>query len=92
MSSVKIQPIADRILVEPIANETKTRGGIIIPDTAQEKPLSGLVIAVGKGRHNEPMTIAVGDVILYSKQGGTEIKHDGKEYLIMNESDTYAII
>ena len=89
---VKVTPLADRVLVEPAAAEEKTIGGIIIPDTAKEKPMRGRVIAVGNGKKDEPMTLKKGDAILYGKYAGTEITIDGREYLIMRESDVYAII
>jgi chaperonin GroES len=89
---VKVTPLADRVLVEPAEAETKTAGGIIIPDTAKEKPQRGTVIAVGKGKKDEPMTVKVGDTILYGKYSGTEISIEGNDYLIMKESDIYAII
>jgi chaperonin GroES len=92
MADIKLQPLADRVLVEPSAAETKTASGIIIPDTAQEKPQEGTVVAAGNGKKDEPLTVKVGDRILYGKYGGTEIKHEGKDYLIMRESDIYAII
>ncbi len=92
MSKVNIKPLADRVLVEPAAPETKTTGGIIIPDTAKEKPQRGTVIAVGPGKKDEPLIVKVGDQILYGKYGGTEITIDGKDYLIMRESDIYAIV
>ncbi len=92
MASVKIKPLADRVLVEPAEAETKTASGIIIPDTAKEKPQRGKVIAVGQGKKDEPMTVNVGDMVLYGKYSGTEINVDGTEYLIMRESDIYAII
>jgi chaperonin GroES len=91
-SKVNVQPLADRVLVEPAAAETKTAGGIIIPDTAKEKPMRGTVIAVGNGKPDEPMTVKPGDTVLYGKYAGTEISVEGKEYLIMRESDIYAII
>ena len=91
-SSVNVKPLADRVLVEAAAAEVKTAGGIIIPDTAKEKPMRGKVIAAGAGKPDEPMTVKVGDNILYGKYAGTEIMIDGKEYLIMRESDIYAII
>lgn len=87
-----LKPLADRVLVEPSEAETKTASGIIIPDTAQEKPQQGVVVAVGAGKPDEPMTVKVGDVVLYGKYGGTEIRHEGKDYLIMRESDIYAVI
>lgn len=92
MSQVSIKPLADRVLVEPAAAEEKTATGIIIPDTAKEKPQKGSVIAVGSGKKDEPMTVKVGDQILYGKYAGTEITVDGKDYLIMRESDIFAII
>jgi chaperonin GroES len=92
MASLKIQPLADRVLVEPAAAEEKTTGGIIIPDTAKEKPQKGTVIAVGKGKKDEPMTVKAGDIVLYGKYSGTEINFDGNDYLIMRESDILAII
>jgi chaperonin GroES len=90
--SVNVKPLADRVLVEPSAAEEKTAGGIIIPDTAKEKPQRGKVIAVGSGKKDEPMTVESGDTILYGKYSGTEINIDGKDYLIMRESDIFAII
>jgi chaperonin GroES len=92
MASVKIKPLADRVLVEAAAAEEKTASGIIIPDTAKEKPQKGKVIAVGTGKKDEPMTVKVGDEVLYGKYAGTEIQVDGKEYLIMRESDIFAVI
>ncbi|QNR25384.1 MULTISPECIES: co-chaperone GroES [Croceimicrobium] len=92
MADINLKPLADRVLVEPSAAETTTASGIIIPDTAQEKPQQGTVVAVGAGKADEPMTVKVGDTVLYGKYGGTEIKHEGKDYLIMRESDIYAVI
>lgn len=92
MSQVNIKPLADRVLVEPAAAEEKTASGIIIPDTAKEKPQKGSVVAVGSGKKDEPLTVKVGDQILYGKYAGTEITVDGKDYLIMRESDIFAII
>ncbi|HOB76996.1 MAG: co-chaperone GroES [Bacteroidales bacterium] len=89
---MKIKPLADRVVIEPAPAEEKTAGGIIIPDTAKEKPLKGTVVAVGPGKKDEPMTVKAGDVVLYSKYAGTEITIDGKEYLIVKESDILAII
>jgi chaperonin GroES len=80
------------VVVEPAPAEEKTPGGIIIPDTAKEKPQKGTVVAVGPGKKDEPTTVKVGDKVLYGKYAGTEINIDGKEYLIMRESDIYAII
>ncbi len=91
-SNVNVKPLADRVLVEPAAAETKTAGGLIIPDTAKEKPQKGKIIAIGNGKPEEPMTVKVGDTVLYGKYAGTEIQIEGKEYLIMRESDIYAII
>lgn len=92
MSKVNIKPLADRVVVEPAAAEEKTAGGIIIPDTAKEKPQRGKVVAVGAGKKDEPVTVKVGDTILYGKYAGTEIQVDGKDYLIMRESDIFAVI
>jgi chaperonin GroES len=92
MAKLSIKPLADRVLVEPAASEEKTSGGIIIPDTAKEKPQKGVVIAVGAGKKDEPMTLKAGDKVLYGKYSGTEINVEGKDYLIMRESDIYAII
>jgi chaperonin GroES len=88
----QIKPLGDRVLVEPAPAEMKTSSGIIIPDTAQEKPQRGRVIATGDGKKDEPLTVKVGDTILYGKYVGTEFKFEDKNYLIMNESDIYAII
>lgn len=92
MAKVNVKPIGDRVLVEAAEAETKTAGGIIIPDTAKEKPMRGKVIAAGAGKKDEPVTVKPGDTVLYGKYAGTEIQIDGKEYLIMRESDIYAII
>ena len=92
MSKLKVQPLADRVLVEAAAAEEKTAGGIIIPDTAKETPQRGKVIAVGAGKKDEPMTVKVGDTVLYGKYAGTELNVDGNDYLIMRESDIFAII
>ncbi|CAN5248965.1 co-chaperone GroES [soil metagenome] len=92
MSTVNIKPLADRVLVQPAAAEEKTASGIIIPDTAKEKPQKGEVVAVGTGKKDEPLTVKVGDQILYGKYAGTEITVDGKEYLIMRESDIFAVV
>lgn len=89
---MKIKPLADRVLIEPSAAETKTASGIIIPDSAQEKPQKGKVIAVGPGTKDNPITLKAGDNILYGKYSGTELKHEGNDYLIMRESDILAII
>ena len=92
MNKLKIKPLSDRVVVEACNAETKTSSGIIIPDTAQEKPQEGIVVAIGNGKKDEPMTVKNGDRILYGKYSGTEIKFNGKEYLIMKESDILAII
>jgi chaperonin GroES len=92
MSKLKIKPLADRVLVEPAAAEETTSSGIIIPDTAKEKPQKGSVVAVGDGKKDEPLTVKTGDTILYGKYSGTEITVDGKDYLIMRESDIFAIL
>ena len=89
---LNIQPLADRVLVEPAAAETTTASGIIIPDTAKEKPQKGIVVAIGTGKKDEPLTVKVGDNILYGKYGGTELKLEGKDYLMMRESYILAII
>ncbi|AQX03883.1 co-chaperone GroES [Elizabethkingia meningoseptica] len=90
--SVNFKPLADRVLVEPIAAETKTASGIIIPDTAKEKPQEGTVVAVGNGKKDEPMTVKVGDKVLYGKYTGSELKLEGKDYLIVREADLLGII
>ena len=90
--ALKIQPLSDRVLVEPQAAETKTASGIIIPDSAKEKPLQGKVVAVGKGNKDHEMTVKVGDMVLYGKYAGTELNFEGKDYLIMREEDLFAII
>jgi len=87
---MKIQPLADRVLIEPAAAEEKTVGGIIIPDTAKEKPLQGTVVAVGGGTKDEEMVLKAGDQVLYGKYAGTELEHEGKKYLIMRQSDVVA--
>ena len=92
MSNPTLNPLADRVLVEPLEAETKTASGIIIPDTAKEKPQKGTVVAVGPGTKDEPLTVKVGDTVLYGKYAGTELKLEGTEYLIMRESDILAII
>jgi len=92
MSKLKIKPLADRVLVEPLEAETKTASGIIIPDTAKEKPQKGNVVAVGVGTKENPITLKVGETVLYGKYSGTELKLEGKDYLIMRESDILAIV
>ncbi len=90
MSNIK--PLADRVLVEPAAAEETTASGIIIPDTAKEKPQKGTVVAVGPGTKENPTTLKEGDSVLYGKYSGTELTVEGKEYLIMKESEIFAII
>ena len=92
MAKLKIKPLADRVVIEPSAAEEKTSGGIIIPDTAKEKPQKGKVVAVGPGKPDEPTTVKVGDAVLYGKYAGTEISYEDNDYLIMRESDIVAII
>lgn len=91
-SKISIKPLADRVIVQAAAAEAKTASGIIIPDTAKEKPQQGVIVAIGNGKKDEPLTVKVGDRVLYGKYSGTEIQHDGKEYLIMRESDIFAVI
>ena len=92
MSKVKITPLADRVLVLPEAAEEKTASGIIIPDTAKEKPQRGTIAAAGAGKVDEPMTVKVGDTVLYGKYSGTELNVEGTDYLMMRESDILAIV
>lgn len=94
---MKVRPLADRVLIKPLEGEEKTAGGIILPDTAKEKPMRGEVIAVGNGRIDDagkriPMDVKAKDIVLYGKYSGTEIKIDNEEYLIMRESDVLAIV
>ncbi len=89
---MNIKPLADRVLIEPAEAETKTVGGIIIPDTAKEKPLKGTVVAVGCGTKDEEMTLKAGDKVLYGKYSGTELEVEGKKYLVMRQSDVVAVI
>ncbi len=90
--ALTIKPLSDRVLIEPAAAETKTASGIFIPDTAKEKPQRGTVVAVGNGTKDHDMTVKVGDSVLYGKYAGTELKLDGKDYLIMKEEDIFAIV
>ena len=92
MAKISFKPNEDRVLVEPAAAEEKTASGLFIPDTAKEKPQKGKVVAVGDGVKDKPVTVKVGDQILYGKYSGTEITIDGKEYLIMRNSDIFGII
>ncbi len=92
MSKLNIQPLADRVVIEPLPAETTTAAGLIIPDSAKEKQQKGTVVAVGKGTKDNPVTLKIGDVVLYGKYSGTEIVLDGTEYLVMRESDVIAIV
>ncbi len=92
MDKINIKPLSDRVVIRPVDVEAKTATGIIIPDTIKEKPQDGFVVAIGTGKKDEPMTVKVGDHVLYGKYGGTEFKHNEETYLIMRESDIYAII
>ncbi|MCX4335593.1 MAG: co-chaperone GroES [Bacteroidales bacterium] len=87
-----IRPLADRVVVEPKAAETQTASGLYIPDTAKEKPQQGTVVAVGPGKKDEPMEVKTGDVVIYGKYAGTEVTADGKDYLIMKQSDILAVL
>lgn len=89
---MNIKPLADRVLIEPAPAEEKTIGGIIIPDTAKEKPLQGKVLAVGNGTKDEEMVVKEGDTVLYGKYAGTELEFEGKKYLVMRQSDIFAIL
>lgn len=89
---MKLKPLADRVLISPAAAEEKTIGGIIIPDTAKEKPLQGTVVAAGEGKADEEMILKAGDQVLYGKYAGTEIEFEGEKYLIMRQSDVVAVI
>ena len=90
--SINVKPLADRVIIEPATAEEKTAGGIIIPDTAKEIPKKGKIIAAGNGKKDEPLTVKAGDTVLYGQYSGTEIKIDGGDYLIMRESDKFAIV
>ena len=92
MAKLNIKPLADRVIVAPSAAETTTASGIIIPDTAQEKPQKGNIVALGNGKKDEPMTVKVGDEVLYGKYSGTEFSYEGEDFLIMKESDILAIL
>lgn len=87
-----IRPLSDRVLVEPKEAETKTAAGLYIPDTAKEKPQQGTILAAGPGKKDEPMELKVGDVVLYGKYAGTEITVEGKNYLIIKQSDVLAVL
>ena len=97
MSDLKIKPLADRVVVKPMEAEEKTKGGIILPDTAKEKPVEGTIVAAGPGKKSDDgklmeMEVKVGNKVLYGKYSGTEVTIDGEEYLIMRESDIFAIV
>ena len=92
MSKINFKPLADRVLVQPSEAETTTSSGIIIPDTAKEKPQRGKIVAVGPGTKENPVTLKAGDIVLYGKYSGTEVKIDGKDLLIMRESDVMGVI
>jgi len=97
MAKLKLNPLADRVVVKPAEAEEKTKGGIILPDTAKEKPVEGTIVAAGTGKISDngeviKMTVKVGDKVLYGKYSGTEITIEGEEYLIMRESDVFAIV
>ena len=87
-----IRPLADRVVIEPKAAETQTASGLFIPDTAKEKPQQGTVVAAGHGKKDEPMEVKVGDVVIYGKYAGTEVSVEGKDYLIMKQSDILAVL
>ena len=89
---MNIQPLSDRVLIAPAPAEEKTIGGIIIPDTAKEKPLQCKVVDVGEGKKDEPMVLKAGDTVLYGKYAGTEIEYEGEKYLVMRQSDVVAIL
>lgn len=89
---MNIKPLADRVLIKPAPAEEKTAGGIIIPDTAKEKPLQGEVLATGNGTKGEEMVLKAGDTVLYGKYAGTEVEFDGVKYLIMRQSDVLAVL
>ena len=90
--AINITPLADRVVIEPALAEEKTAGGIIIPDTAKEKPQKGKVVAAGKGTKDDPITVKIGDEVLYGKYAGTEVSLSGSDYIIMRESDIFAIV
>ena len=90
--ALNVKPLADRVLIEPAPAEEKTASGIIIPDSAKEKPQRGKVVAVGSGKKDEPLTVKKGDTVLYGKYSGTELTIEGKDYLIMEESKIFAIV
>ena len=89
---IMLKPLADRVVIEPKEAETKTAGGLFIPDTAKEKPQQGTIVAAGPGKKDEPMEVKVGDVVLYGKYSGTEVTVEDKKYLIVKQSDILAIL
>lgn len=91
MDGIKIKPLSDRVIIKPLEMDKKTAGGLLLPDT-KEKPQEGIIVNIGNGKKDEPMTVKIGDHVLFSKYGGTEYKVDNETYLIMRESDIYAII
>ena len=90
--SVDVKPLGDRVLIKPAPAEEKTASGIIIPDTAKEKPQKGEVVAIGNGKKDEPLNVSVGDTVIYGKYSGTELAYQGVDYLIMRETDIFAIV
>ncbi len=92
MSKLNIQPLSDRVLLEPVQAETKTASGLYIPDSAKEKPQEATVVAIGKGLKDQPMTVKIGDKVIYGRYAGTELKLEGKNYIMMREADILAII
>ena len=92
MGAIKMKPLGTRVLIEPLVPEEKTQGGIIIPDSAKEKPQNGKVVAVGPGSKDEPMEVKVGDIVLYGKYSGTEVQFENNDYLIMSQSDILAVV
>ena len=92
MSTLKIKPLGDRVVIEPVPAESKTASGIIIPETAKEKPQKGKVVAAGPGKKEDPLVVKEGDIVLYGKFSGVDISEGGQDYLIMRESDIFAIL
>ena len=90
--AIKLEPLGDRVIVKPIAREQVTKGGIVLPDTAKEKPQRGEVVAVGPGKDGNLMTVQVGDIVLYGKYSGQELSYEGVDYLIMREDDVLVVI
>lgn len=91
MKTLNINPLADRVVVKVLEAETQTKSGIIIPDSAKEKPLEGVIMAVGKGTEDEPMEVKIGDQVIFGKFGGTEIEVEGEKYLIMRQNEIFGI-